>query len=302
MIKLSAVVSAYNEEEKIVVCLRSLSFCDEIILIDNESTDQTVEKAKPYATHIYSRKNNRMLNVNKNFGFSHAHGEWILNLDADEYVLPSLAEQIKGIISQDNSDINGYLIPRKNIIFGKWIQHTGWFPDFQLRLFKNGKGRFEEQHIHELIRVDGQTDQLTEPLHHENYQSIIQFLRKHMMIYAPEEAKSLVASGYTLVWTDALVMPVKEFISRFFARQGYKDGLHGLMLSLLMSMYHLMIFAYVWEETKFVEAPTEDILSEVEQVSQKIGKDIRYWFVTEKLRYTTSKTKKLLLKLQQKLS
>src|SRR5437588_357266 len=121
---LSVVISAYNEENRITRCLESVDFADEIIFIDNSSTDTTVSIAKKYTKHIFTKENNFMLNVNKNFGFTKATGDWILCLDADEKITPELAEEIKSKISVDESIVNGYWIPRKNIIFGKWIQNS----------------------------------------------------------------------------------------------------------------------------------------------------------------------------------
>ncbi|HSX40197.1 MAG TPA: glycosyltransferase family 2 protein, partial [Candidatus Saccharimonadales bacterium] len=153
-IKLTAVVSAYNAEKKLAKCLNSLKFCDELIVVHNSSTDNTESVAKKYTDSIFTRPNNPMLNVNKNFGITKASGEWVLYLDDDEQVTPELAKEIKEITSQKDA-ADGYLIPRKNIIFGKWIEHTGWYPDYQLRLFKKGKGKFAEIHVHELVSIDG---------------------------------------------------------------------------------------------------------------------------------------------------
>src|SRR3989344_5565695 len=161
---LSGIVSVFNGENEIEDCLKSLSFADEIIVVNNSSTDKTEDIARKYTNKIFIRPNNPMLNVNKNFGFTKAKGEWILNLDADERVSPELQKEIKSEIlnprlpkpgtgGQAKPETNGYWIPRKNIIFGKWIEHTGWYPDHQLRLFKNGKGKFEERHVHEMIKV-----------------------------------------------------------------------------------------------------------------------------------------------------
>ena len=301
MKKISAVISAFNEEDKIVDCLKSLEFCDEVILVDNGSTDKTVQYAKKYAVKVVHRKNDLMLNVNKNYGFSKATGEWILNLDADERVTPHLEDEIKAAVMNDDPEIVGYWIPRRNILFGKEIHHTGWYPDFQLRLFKRGFGTFPEEKIHEMVKVDGKALELTEPLIHYNYDSIQQFVRKTFMINAPHEAKEKLEAGYILKWTDAVDMPLKEFLSRFFAREGYKDGMHGLMLSLLMAFYHFLIFAYLWEQSKFVEAGTDDILAGLEQATKSGEKDLHYWFLTEKIKQAGSSSQKVLLKIQRKL-
>src|SRR3989344_3085447 len=242
--KLSVVISAFNEEKKIEDCLKSASFADEIILIDNTSTDNTQEVSKKYTSKIFTRENNSMLNINKNFGFSKAKNEWILSLDADERITPELAKEIQSSIINHKSSVVGYWIPRKNIIFGKWIEHTGWYPDYQLRFFKEGKGRFEEKHVHEMIKLEGESGKLKSPIIHYNYENVPQFLQK-TLLYAENEADQIVEKGYKFIWQDSIRFPIKEFISRFFAREGYRNGLHGLVLSLLMAFYHLIIFGNI---------------------------------------------------------
>src|SRR5258708_9271721 len=177
---LSIVISAYNEEKKIEDCLKSASFADEIILVDNSSSDRTVEIAKKYAPKIFTRPNNPMLNVNKNFGFGKTKSDWVLNLDADERISPELQTEIKKTLK--NPSAEGYWLPRKNIIFGKWIQSDFWWPDYQLRLFKKNKGKFPEKHVHEYLKVEGETQKLQHPLVHENYSSIDQFIYKMLNI------------------------------------------------------------------------------------------------------------------------
>lgn len=302
MKKLSVVISAYNEEKKIGDCLKSVQFADEIIVIDNESADRTVSIAKKHGAKVYSKPNNLMLNINKNYGFTKATGEWILNLDADERVTQNLEQQIKTAISNGSKEILGFWIPRKNIIFGKWIQHTGWYPDLQLRLFKKTAGKFPGKHVHEMIFVDGETDSLTESMLHENYQTIMQFLHKHMVIYAPNEAEQLLEKNYQFNFMDCIRMPVKEFISRYFSREGYKDGFHGLMLSLLMAFYHLMIFANIWEIKNFADVEHEDFLNSAEDELKKAGVELKYWFTNEKIKQTKNLGKKLWLKAKRKLS
>lgn len=273
--KISVIASVFNSEDRIQEMLESVKeLADEIIIVDNSSSDKTVQIAKKYTDKIFTRPNNPMLNSNKNFGFSKAKGEWILNLDHDEVVTRELGEEIRSVINSE-SEVNGYFLPRKNIIFGKWIRYTGWYPDYQLRLFKNGKGKFEEKHVHELLRVEGKTEYLKEPLTHYNYDSIDQFLKKMTTIYTANEAENMIASGYVFRKIDVIHLPVKEFIQRFFAQKGYKDGLHGLVLSLLMAFYHFVVVLKIWEKEGFREYSNgQDILKDG---IKSISKDYKYW-------------------------
>src|SRR3989344_1584568 len=297
--KVSVVISACNEEKKIQDCLESVKWAEEIIFIDNSSTDKTVQIAKKYTSKIFTRPNNQMLNINKNYGFLKATHDWILNLDADERVLPQLAEEIKKITDSPDKKV-GYWIPRKNIIFGKWIEHTGWYPDYQLRLFKKGVGQFPEEHVHEMIKVSGETEYLKENLIHYNYETVPQFLQKLEDIYVPNESEQLIKDGYIFNYLDAIRFPLKEFLSRFFAREGYKDGFHGLMLSLFMSFYHFIVFASIWEKQKFKDISNKNLLTEAEEEIKKSYKEIMFWFLTKKREDTKNLVKKTWLRLKLK--
>lgn len=299
-IPVSVVISAYNVEDKIGDCLKSVEWADEVIVIDNESTDKTGTIAKDYGAVVYKKKNNLMLNVNKNFGFSKAKHEWILSLDSDERVTPELAEEIRQIVEQKEHVKNGFSVPRKNIMFGKTIMHTGWYPDYQLRLFKKNYGKFAERHVHEQLTLSGESDFLKYPIIHLHYETIAQFLHKTFTIYAPNEADEKIRNGYVLKFEDSIRLPFNEFLSRFFAREGYKDGFHGLMLSLFMACYHLVVFALIWEKEKFKES-TYPSITEFEKEINRNSKDFQFWIVTEKLKQTKNPLKAGYIKMKRKL-
>lgn len=300
MSKLSAVVSAFNEEKNIERCLKSLSFANEIIVVDNSSLDKTSELAKKYTTKIFVQKNDpNLIDLQKNFGFEKASHDWILSIDADEEVSKELSEEIKKIIKKADG-ANGYWIPRKNIIFGKFIEHTGWYPDPQLRLFKKGKGKFVKAHVHEPIKLDGESAYLNEHIIHHHYETIAEFMKKTISIYAPNEAQNYLDKGYLFSYLDALRFPLNEFISRFFSRKGYLDGLHGLMLSLLMAFYHFTIFAYLWEKQGFRQYDKDDFLIDTEKEFKSIAKEIIFWTTKEKLEKMKNPVRRNLQKISNK--
>jgi glycosyltransferase involved in cell wall biosynthesis len=279
-IYISVVISAHNEENKIKECLDSIKdFADEIIFLDNSSTDRTAEIASNYTSKIFSRKNDSSnIDLQKNFGIEKATGKWIMVLDADERLTKELADEITKKIQAKSSDqISGFLIPRKNIIFGKWIRHSGWYPDLQPRLFKNGKGKYFKKHVHEPIQIEGNVAKLDNFLIHYNYESIAQFLTKHLLIYAPNEAEELINKGYNFEWQGIIRLPLNEFLSRYFFREGYKDGFHGLALSLLMSVYYLAIFLYIWESKKFIDKDSKNISLDFTKEVSRSSKDLQYW-------------------------
>lgn len=282
---ISVVISTHNRSKSLQRCLHSVSsFADEIIVVDSGSTDDTVSVAKSVTQNVYSRPNNVMLNVNKNYGFSKATKEWILNLDDDEAVTPELAREIKAIVKSQSSSVVGYWISRKNIIFGKWIRHGLWWPDRQLRLFRRGKGRFAEKHVHEYISVVGETGILSAPFMHYNYDSINQYLYKMQNIYIENEVKKYVSSGYSVRWSDAIRFPVSDFLKIYFAQSGYKDGLHGLVLAILQAFYSFLVFAKLWELNKFSEQTVT-----ISEVSDEFHQRIRegsYWLRTAHMHET----------------
>lgn len=278
MAKVSVVISAYNAEDSLGKTLASLTFADEIIVVDNESTDETVAISKIYKAKVFSQKNNPMLNINKNYGFGKATGEWILSLDSDEEIPRELASEIKKKVDQD---VDGFWIPRKNIIFGRWIRHGLWWPDKQLRLFRKGRGKFPCKHVHEYLEVDGPTGELLEPYIHYNYTSVSQFIHKMDALYTESEVEKHVQSGYQISWMDALRFPVSDFVKVYFAQKGYRDGLHGLVLAILQSFYSFVVFAKLWERAKFV-----DIELKLPVVTRELGdrgREVQYWSKTAEI-------------------
>lgn len=298
MSNISVVISAFNEEKNLPRLLESVKWTDEIVVVDNESSDKTAEIAKSYGAKVFSVPNNLMLNVNKNLGFTKATGKWILNLDADEKVSEELAKEIQAAIKSTEAD--GYWIPRKNIIFGKWIKHSLWWPDYHLRLFKKGKGKFSCQHVHEYLIVEGKTGYLKSPLTHYNYETISQFLNKLDRVYTENEAEAFLKNGQKLTWTDFIHQPAKDFLKTFFSQKGYKDGLHGLVLSLFQAFYQLVVVAKIWERQKFVIEEPKDLLSSFLKELSKLKKDFSYWEKTALMEESASFLDKIKYRLKRK--
>ncbi len=296
---IGVVISAFNEEAKIKRCLSSVKWADEIVFVDNGSTDKTVNIAGQFTSKIFHRRNNPMLNVNKNFGFSKATSDWIISLDADEEIPAGLAAEIKDKIKNKSAAV-GYWIPRQNIIFGKWIEHGLWWPDKQLRFFRRGRGTFPEKHVHEYIAVDGPTETLVAPFVHYNYESVSQFIRKLDTIYTENELINLKATNYQLAWYDAIRFPVSDFVKIYFAQSGYRDGLHGLVLAIFQAFYSFVVFAKLWESEKF--AVRDISLGSALKELERSGKEVRYWMLTGEINETQSPFKKIWLRLLRKIS
>jgi glycosyltransferase involved in cell wall biosynthesis len=298
---LSVVISAYNEEKNIKECLASVLFADEIIVVNNSSTDRTEEIARRFTKYIILQKNDpQRIDLQKNTGFEKATKDWILSLDADERVPKELAKEILGVLNGANIEESGFEIPRKNIIFGKWIEHSLWWPDYQLRLFKRGNGKFTKATVHKMLTVEGKIGRLTEPMIHENYSSVTQYVQKMDQIYAENEAEAMMQDGKRLRSLDALAMPAHDFLKTFFLQKGYKDGLHGLVLSLLQAFYALLVFAKVWEKQGFKEEKSNTFLSDVWTEMRKLSKEFHYWYLTESISESRGVVKKVYLKIKRK--
>ena len=295
------VISAHNEGKNIEDCLKSVkNLADEIIVVDNGSTDDTSEIAAKFTKNIYRQENNPLkIDLQKNFGFSKATSDWILSLDADEQVSSELEKEIRLKTRDQRPDIVGYWIPRKNIIFGKWIQHTGWSPDYQLRLFRRGKGKFAAEKVHEPLVIEGETESFTSSILHNNYNTVNQFIER-LIIYTDSEAKAQIENGYKFKPMDIVRKPFEEFLGRFFREEGYKDGIHGLSLSLLMVFYHLVVMLKIWEYNKFIESDIE-ISKSFKNESRKIVHEISYWIVEARKKETKNPIKRLVLRASQKI-
>jgi len=231
---LSAIVLAKNEERNIVDCLQTLSWADEVLVLDSGSEDATVALAQEMGARVetcpfdnFPRQRNAALEL--------AQGEWAFFVDADERVTEELAREVQKAITQE--EVDGFWVPRHNYIFGRLIRHAGWYPDYQLRLFRRHKGRYDEsREVHELVILDGPQGYLEKPLIHYNYEGIGQFIERQNR-YTEMEAAYLFRGGARAKVRNFVLQPCREFRRRYITLQGYKDGRYGLLLSLLMAYY-----------------------------------------------------------------
>lgn len=294
---LSVAIATYNEEINIRECLESVKWAEEIVVFDESSTDQTVAIAKKYTDRIFVVKHDPMFHKTKQQAMDKCTGDWILQLDADERIAPRLAEEIKKVISRPEG-MMAFRMPRRNFIFGRWMEHSGWYPDHQVKLFQRGKGHYPCQTVHEVIKVEGEIGSLQSELIHHHYTSVFQFIER-LNRYTANDAKYLLAKGEKIDWTDAIKFPVDEFIKRFFFWEGYKDGVHGLVLALLQAFSRLVVFAKIWEEEGFW---SKDIsLPELDKVVAGKAKDYKYWVLTEEIKLTKNPLKIFTNRLRRKL-
>ena len=306
MSKISVVVSAYNEEKNIKDCIESVKdLSAEIIVVDNSSSDKTAEIATKLDAKVFRQENDpKNIDLQKNFGFSKAKEDWILSLDADERVTPELIKEIRSVVGQkpkaNSQQPNGFWISRKNIIFGKWIQSDMWWPDYQLKLFRKGKGKFEKS-VHRALVLEGASEKLTNPLVHHNYVSIHQYLQK-LNNYTDTEAENLSKEGYKFNWLDAIRFPVNDFVKTFFLQKGFKDGIHGLVLSMFQAFYMGIVFAKLWEKEGFKEVESGNFLQEVLGEFKDSKNKIIYWLTSTLINESKNPLKRLGLKVKRKIT
>ncbi|MEK7565652.1 MAG: glycosyltransferase family 2 protein [Patescibacteria group bacterium] len=268
--KLSVAIASYNEEKNLARCLESVrQLADEIIVVDEKSSDDTVRIAEKYTDKIFLVDHIPIFHKHKQMALDKCSREWILQIDCDEELSPELKKEIKNL----DFTANAYKVPRKNFIFGKWLEHTGWYPDYQIKLVRKNKTHYPCKSVHEDLVVNGEIGTLKSDLLHYHYVSVDQFIDR-MNRYTTNDAEFL---NQTVTWSDALKFPLDEFLKRFFYWEGYRDGLHGLVLSLLMALNRLVVFAKLWEKQKFFEYNNKHFLSEFYKEIVKLKSDYKYW-------------------------
>lgn len=273
---ISVVINTLNEAHNIERAIKSVKgFADEIIVVDMESHDKTKEIAKKLGASVFSHKPMNYVEPARNFAISKAKGEWIFILDADEEATPELVKELKKVVESDLADF--VRVPRKNLIFGKWMTHARWWPDYNIRFFKKGVVVWEDE-IHSVPVTDGREfnilDKEDYAIVHHHYETVEQYIER-MNRYTTIQSQELLLAGKTTSLSDFIRKPANEFLSRYFAGQGYKDGIHGLVISSLQGLSELAVYAKLWQLQGFKEKhyTLEEVVSEI-TLSQK---DTNYW-------------------------
>jgi glycosyltransferase involved in cell wall biosynthesis len=277
----SVIIPVKNEERNIAACMESVGWADEVWVVDSHSSDRTVEVAQRYTDRIaqfeyrggYPKKKNWAL---ANLPFAH---EWVLIVDADERVTPELEADIRAALtSAEGAD--GYYINRKLIFLGRWIRHCGWYPSWNLRLFKHRLGRYEkletedvpdagDVEAHEHVVLEGRAEYLKHDLLHEDFKSVYHFIERHnrysnwdarvyhnlargiqgsanigaSLFGTPLERKRFIKR----LWVRLPARPILRFLWMYVARLGFLDGMPGLIFCSLMSMHEAVISAKLYE-------------------------------------------------------
>lgn len=274
---ITAVINIRNEAEALEKCLKSLQgFAQEIIVVDMDSDDGGNKLAIKMGAVVYPHKWVKFVEPVRNFGLSKASGKWIILLDPDEYLGKQLKKELLKVTQR--TDVDYVKIPRKNIIFGKWFRHTNNWPDYLIRFFKKGAVTWKNEiHSQPTVRGNGLTllDSERLAIRHHNYRSVLDYMHKTIR-YSNVRANELQATNYKLKTSDFILKPTQEFNSRFFASGGYKDGIHGLVYSILQSFSTALIYIRLWEKL----GSSQKILSKESFVSasQEATYEYSHWF------------------------
>jgi glycosyltransferase involved in cell wall biosynthesis len=245
MTKISATVITRNEQDNIVRCLRSLAFTDEIVVVDSQSSDQTVRLAEansarviinPWQGHIQQ----------KNFAIEQTTGDWILSLDADEEITTELREEILKAKQGGFGGRDGYYFPRLSMFLGKWIKHGGWYPDRHLRLFKKDKGRFGGMNPHDKVMIDGVAGSFKNHMLHYTYPSLEAYFERFNS-YTGIAAGELFKKGRRFSPFKMVFSPAAAFVKMYLLKLGFLDGVEGFILSVFSAHYVLVKNLKLWE-------------------------------------------------------
>ncbi len=240
MLKISATLVTLNEEANLPRALESLRCCDEVLVVDSGSTDRTVEIACKLGARVIETEW-RGYAAQKNFAAEQAENDWILSLDADEALSEALEGEIWEI-KRDGPQFDGYTIPRLAQYLGRWILHSGWYPDRKVRLYDRRKARWVGKYVHESVKVEGRVGHLKSNLLHHTCSSLSQHL-KTMDRYTTLAAEEMVAQGRRAPLWRILLDPPWAFCKTYFLQRGFLDGFEGLVIAYMAAVYVFVKYA-----------------------------------------------------------
>jgi glycosyltransferase involved in cell wall biosynthesis len=246
--KISATIITFNEEENIQAACESVSWADELIVVDSESTDRTREIAAACGAQVINRAWPGFADQ-KQFATDQAQHDWILSIDADERVSPELRRSIEAVRKQPQQAAAGYLLPRRSYYQGRWIRGGGWYPDRQLRLFDRRSGGWLKRQIHESVKLrDGaRVESLTGDLLHYTVKNAAEHHRMIGERYAPLAAEQMLADGRRSSALKIATAGPAAFVRSYLLKGGFRDGLAGLTIASFAAHHAFLKYVLLWE-------------------------------------------------------
>lgn len=240
-VPLSVVILTKNEEKNILECIVSVKgWADEIIVVDDFSTDRTIEIAEKLTDKVFVKKM-EIEGTHRNWAYAQVRNSWVLSLDSDERMTEELKQEISSALRQE-SEFVAYTIPRRNYIGDYWVKSGGWYPSPQLKLFKKDKFKFEEVEVHPRAFLDGSCGHLKGDIIHYSYKSYEDFLNK-LNKQTTLEAQKWVRTGRKMSMGRAFWRAIDRFFRRFIGRKGWRDGFTGFMIAFFDTVYQVMSYA-----------------------------------------------------------
>ena len=228
---LSVIIIARNNEATLRRCLESVAWAGETVVVDSGSTDRTVEIAREFTANVHQTSDFPGHGPQKNRALDRATGDWVFSLDSDEWVTPALRAEIEGAMAAPGDKV-AFFMPRRSSFCGRFMRHSGWWPDHVTRLWRRGSARFSEDHTHDRVIVDGKIGRLREPVMHEAVTDLEQMLVKINM-YSTTSAAMFHNAGRRASLATALLHGVWAFVRTYFLRAGFLDGREGFMLAVI---------------------------------------------------------------------
>ena len=240
-VPISVIILTKNEAQRIRDCIESARWADEVLVVDDESTDQTVAIAESLGARVVRRKMDNE-GRHRNWASAQARHEWVLSLDADERVTPELAQELAQLFRNGPGTCGTYAIPRRNYIGQRWVRYGGWYPSAQLKLFQRSVFQWEEAAVHPRAFSEAPAGQLRHDLIHYSYRDLSDFLEK-MNRQTTLEAQKWLADGRRVTLGKALWRAVDRFFRTFVGKQGFRDGTLGFIVAWFASAYQVLSYA-----------------------------------------------------------
>ena len=245
--KISAKINVYNEEENIAGVCEAVAWADEIVVVDSDSTDRTVELARNYTDRIFNREFHGYKDKHQ-FSDAQTTGDWIFWIDADERLTPELSKAIAGLRSRDPATLpEGFRIARRTFYMNRWIKHSGWYPDYQMRLYRKAVSYWDGVAPHETARVPGRVETLPGEFLHYTKRSLSEH---HNLIdsYTTLAADYLFTRGREGHGVDLILRPIVAFLRCYLLKQGFRDGMPGLIIAGFTAYGVFLRYAKIWEK------------------------------------------------------
>ncbi len=243
--KITVLIPTKNNEKTIQDLMESVSWADEILVVDSHSTDQTPHICRDFGARVIQHEYHNSASQ-KNWALAYCQCEWVFQIDTDEMLEPGFFEELQEKLLYVSSDVHAFRIPRKNHILGRWVSHAGIYPDYQTRLFRRDFGEWVDREVHAHVIVSGEVRTFSHHIMHYGMPNLSKQLR-NLDRYTRYEADELLKQGVRFRLWRLLLHPWWIFFNRYILNAGFKDGLRGFIYCVYLAMYDFFSIAKLWE-------------------------------------------------------